>query len=179
MCIANDVNNPRRRHRPAYLAPSRSSLLLPQAHPSVAVDQDEEEAPHMIFPQQQTFEQIRQEDDLEQYYFNNNTRREGQQQGRIRERVDEDAKTTPMNLFHNCYRNIKDLLLLVAVMIMSFFLYDVEIKVVKKENTTHESTTRREPRSRRRRSSLVESEGRLLPHNTRRRGFLVDQDNIV
>mmetsp|Transcript_2903 Transcript_2903/g.4693 ORF Transcript_2903/g.4693 Transcript_2903/m.4693 type:complete len:144 (-) Transcript_2903:107-538(-) len=103
MCVVND-SNPRRRHRPAYLAPARSRPDLPLM--GVAVPEGVAGA---AIPQ----------------HIDINIATPPEEPG--------TEKVTFPQIMASLYRGLVDLLLLTMVMIMSFFLYDVEITIVKSE----------------------------------------------
>lgn len=95
MCTANnDICNPRRRHRAAYLAPSRSipmdmmAATIPEA--PVRMMQAEPEQQQYQKPEQKTMESI----------------------------------------IRDIYRGMMELLFLISMAVVSFFLYDVEIKII-------------------------------------------------
>lgn len=121
MCVVN--SNPRRRHRAAYLAPARrQDFDLPPAAPATPPP-----APPQLDPPipQQIHINITESQalfDSSQHDF------------------DYDAPPKQQTYVSICtqltmdiYRSLVDFLLLTLVMIMSFFLYDVEITIVKSD----------------------------------------------
>lgn len=104
MCVVNDINNPRRRHRPAYFAPARS--LANEDGGAV----DEEDASEAVPVAQ--FETS------------------------IGAEVANDPSEDYQQIisFHKAlaglFRSLIDLGLLVVIMFVSFFLYDVEINII-------------------------------------------------
>ncbi|KAI2514164.1 hypothetical protein MHU86_57 [Fragilaria crotonensis] len=106
MCVVND-SNPRRRHRAAYLAPARAQLEIGN---NVGMRE-------IVFPLAVDMEVMQQ-------------RQQQQQQNLHNEYPEVDNYSFPKMLF-TLYFSLVDCLLLLMVLVMSFFLYDVEITIVK------------------------------------------------
>jgi hypothetical protein len=112
MCIVTESNNPRRRHRPAYLAPTR--LGVPAALIADVENNGAATAPAL----QETID-IHMVPTTHDYQGEQNT---------------EKSYYSLPAMLSSIYRSLVDLLLLIVVMIMSFFLYDVEITIVRSEH---------------------------------------------
>ena len=105
MCIANnDLSNPRRRHRAAYLAPART---IPFGNTATAAAETA-----MAFP---AFDPMQESMNSS---FDNMEQREQQQEKTI------------TSILCVIYRGILDLIVLLVMTIVGLFLYDVEIKIV-------------------------------------------------
>lgn len=111
MCAIND-SNPRRRHRPAYLAPARSRPDIPSIGLDIDAPDGEPVTPGGAAP-------------IPQHIDINISTPPYEEPG--------TEKVTFPRIMASLYRGMVDLMLLTMVMIMSFFLYDVEITIVKSE----------------------------------------------
>lgn len=130
MCVGT---NPRRRHRAAYLAPSRTFVPVAIAHREEEEPHHEEDDEHdVLFGEQQ---QAQQQPLLPQ-----------QQQPQVEE-APRSSSSSVVNIthphhtstskkkctrfFYTTYHTLVDLLLLVVMMIVSCFCYEVECEIIK------------------------------------------------
>jgi hypothetical protein len=139
MCVVND-SNPRRRHRPAYLAPARLTRPnTPLHNTGVAIGNDEEDGDATnvamagrnvndnddgtimdnMFPR--TFDMIRLTRRQQQQLPTNNNHNGSP----------EMEQYTCRKVLSSIYLGLIDCVILSMVMIMSFFFYDVEVTIVK------------------------------------------------
>lgn len=100
MCVVNDINNPRRRHRPAYFAPARSLA-------GVLDEEDAAEAVPVVQFEAATAADVA-TDPFE----------------------DHQKIISFQKVLAGLFRSLIDLGLLVVIMFVSFFLYDVEINII-------------------------------------------------
>ena len=150
MCVVND-SNPRRRHRPAYLAPARLTRpTAPQTGTLIRndgedgdvtnaemtgrnnnIDDDDGTTTDNMFPP--TFDMIRmaqhQQQQQPQVSTNNNNSSTDMEQCSCRK------------MLSSIYLGLIDCIILSMVMIMSFFFYDVEITIIKSHPQRHQRST--------------------------------------